>query len=88
MGIALFEKLDLLVIFIVHNEIQTLVVDPLDLAEAVAATLLDPLEVVTFMLFTLPYAVKVHCELFFGVREQVPNYADVLPGDLDCVIRQ
>jgi len=42
MGIALFEQLDFLVIYTVLNEIEALVVDPLDLAEAVAAPLLDP----------------------------------------------
>ena len=70
--------MDLLVIFKVRNEIEPLVVNPLDIAEAVSAALLDPNEVVS-VLFTLPYAVEVHCELFFRVREQVPNNADVSP---------
>ena len=87
MGIALFEELDLLVILKVRNEIEPLIVNPLDLAKAVSAALLDPNEVVS-VLFTLPYAVEVHCVLFFGVREQVPNDANVLPGDLNSIIRQ
>ena len=87
MGIALFEELDLLVILKVRNEIEPLVVNPLDLAEAVSTSLLDPNEVVA-VLFTLPYAVVVSCELFFRVCEQVPNDANVLPGDLNSIIRQ
>ena len=79
--------MDLLVIFKVRNEIEPLVVNPLDLAEAVSAALLDPNEVIA-VLFTLPYAVVVSCELFFRVCEQVPNDANVLPGDLNSVIRQ